>query len=102
MAIIMLGSINQALTTTSIQPYAQMTDLLSATLEKNASAKQTEQHLTEMGVLATLSQIVSASSNLESFYSALHEQVKVLIGDYSFMVALYDARTDTISIPLLI
>jgi GAF domain-containing protein/HAMP domain-containing protein len=98
-AIIMLGSINQALTTTSIQPYAQMTDLLSATLEKNASAKQTEQHLTEMGALAALSQITSASGNLESFYSALHEQVKVLIGDYSFMVALYDARTDTISIP---
>ena len=98
-AVIMLGSINKSLTTTSIQPYAQMTDLLSATLEKITSAKQTEQHLTEMGVLATLSQILSASSNLESFYSTLHEQVKVSIGDYSFMVALYDARTETISIP---
>jgi len=98
-AIVMLGSIHQALTTTSIQPYAQMTDLLSATLEKIASAKQTEQRLTEMGALAALSQIVSASSNLESFYSALHEQVKILIGNYSFIVALYDARTDTVSIP---
>jgi GAF domain-containing protein/HAMP domain-containing protein len=98
-AIIMLGSTNQSLTATSIQPYAQMTDLLSATLEKITSAKQTEQHLTEMGILARFSQVVSASSNLESFYSALYEQVKVLIGDYSFSVALYDARTETISIP---
>ncbi|MCJ7432700.1 MAG: GAF domain-containing protein, partial [Anaerolineales bacterium] len=98
-AIVMLGSMNQALTSTSIQPYTQMTDLLSAALEKINSAKQTEQHLSEMGILAAFSQVISASSNLESFYSALHEQVKVLIGDYSFMVALYDARTDTIGFP---
>jgi GAF domain-containing protein/HAMP domain-containing protein len=98
-SIIMLGATNQTLSNTTIQPYAQMSELLSTTLEKIEAAKQTEQRLTEMGALAALSQTVSASSNLESFYSALHEQVKRLIGDYSFTVALYDAKTDTISIP---
>jgi hypothetical protein len=68
-AIIMIGSINQALTNASVQPYAQMTGLLSATLEKIASAKQTEQRLTEMGSLAMLGQIVSASSSLSALRS---------------------------------
>lgn len=98
-AIIGLGTSKQNLNSTLIQPYVNLAELISVTLEKADAIKQTDKHLREVESLASISEAISTSSDLPSFFTALHEKVKQVIGDFSFIVALYDDKTDTINIP---
>lgn len=43
----------------------------------------------------------AAIDDLHSFYSLIHEQVRSVIGNYGFVIALYDQRTNSINIPYL-
>ena len=97
--VILIVSIKQIMTNAIIQPYASLADLLKATLEKFAVASQTQYHLTEIESLMALSQAISEATNMQSTFEALHEQVRRLIGEYSFTIALYHEDTDAISIP---
>jgi len=98
-AIIILGSNNRILNDALIQPYANLADLISITLEKVDMRKQTERHLREVESLASISEAISTASDLPSFFTALHEKIKQVVGNFSFIIALYDEMTDTISIP---
>jgi GAF domain-containing protein/HAMP domain-containing protein len=98
-ALIVLGAKKQGLTSAVMQPYANLAELISITLEKIEAARQTEKRLQEMEALTSINQAVSASTDLDSFYETLLNKVKEIIGDYSFTVALYDETKDTISIP---
>ncbi|MFN8413781.1 MAG: GAF domain-containing protein [Anaerolineales bacterium] len=98
-SIFIMGTKDLGLGNTSIQPYGNFADLISITLEKIEAEKQTAKHLQEVESLASVSEAISTSSDLPSFFAALHEKIKQVIGDFSFIVALYDDRTDTISIP---
>lgn len=98
-ALIILGTKKQGLTSAAVQPYANLADLISVTLEKIDAAKQTENRLKEMEALTSVNQAVSTSVDLQGFFSALHEQIKQIVGDYSFTIALYDGKNDTISVP---
>ncbi len=40
-------------------------------------------------------------SDLQSFYTLIHEQVRSVVGNYGFVMALYDQRTNSINIPYL-
>ncbi len=98
-AIIGLGSKNEILDNVLIQPYEDLAEFISITLEKSDTLKQTDRHLHEAASLASISEAISSSTDLPSFYTSLHEKIRQAIGDYSFLVALYDEKTDTISIP---
>ncbi len=39
--------------------------------------------------------------DLHSFYKLIHDQVRSVIGNYGFVIALYDQRTNSINIPYL-
>ena len=48
--------------------------------------------------------LASSSANIDdlhSFYSLIHDQVRSVIGNYGFVIALYDQRTNSINIPYL-
>ncbi len=48
--------------------------------------------------------LASNSANIDdlhSFYSLIHEQVRSVVGNYGFVIALYDQRTNSINIPYL-
>ena len=48
--------------------------------------------------------LVSSAANvddLRTFYSLIHEQVRTVIGNHGFVIALYDQRTNSINIPYL-
>jgi GAF domain-containing protein/HAMP domain-containing protein len=98
-AILCLGSPRQILNEALIQPYVNLADIMSVTLEKVDVWKQTQKHLREVESLASISEAVSTTSDLSSFYQALHNKVKQVVGDYGFMIALYDSKNDTIHIP---
>ncbi len=55
----------------------------------------------EIKSLNTLAANATAVSDLNSFYNAIHEQVQSVVGDPSFVIALYEWKTNSINIPYL-
>jgi len=39
--------------------------------------------------------------DLQSFYKLIHEQVRMVVGDFGFLIALYDGATNSINVPYL-
>ena len=62
---------------------------------------QNQQRPAEVTALSTLASGAVTASDLRSFYALIHEQVKHVIGDYGFVIALYDPKTNSINIPYL-
>ncbi len=101
-ALVLLGSRQKnQITAATVQPYANLVDFVATSLEKVGAARITERRLAEMEALAAISQSVMLVSDLQSFYTTLHEQMRHTIGDYAFMVALYDRQREMISVPYL-
>ncbi len=98
-AIIMLGAQKRILSGASIQPYTNFTDLISITLEKAAAIDQTEKHLREVESLATINELIASTSDIQSFFKSLLGKIHQIIGKHSMIVALYDEKNNTISIP---
>ena len=98
-SILLICARKQTLSAGTIQPYTGLADLISTAFERTFEIQQTEKHLREVETLASIGEIISVSSDLRGFFDALHSIVRQIIGDYSFMVALYDEKSDTISIP---
>jgi len=98
-AIIMLGSQKRSLSTALVQPYTNLADLMSITLEKIYAIRQTERHLREVESLASINELISTTSNLQSFFKGLLGKIHQIIGKYSMVVALYDEKSNTISVP---
>jgi GAF domain-containing protein/HAMP domain-containing protein len=100
--LITIGGRKQILTSAAVQPYANMADLAGTVLDKIAETEQKQKQLLEREALASISRAVAESSSVQSqFFAELHTQIKRSIGDYAFMVALYDKSTQTINVPYL-
>jgi GAF domain-containing protein/HAMP domain-containing protein len=97
--IIIIGAKTETLTNATIQPYANLADLITVTLEKTESAAEIEKRLRELESLASTNQALSTLTDLQSVFHAIHDQIKQVIGDYGFSIALYDQKADTVSIP---
>ena len=98
-AVILIGAGNLTLTNTSIQPYSNLADLMSSAFEKTDALQQTERHLREVESLASINELMSSVSDLQSFFRALLGKIQQIIGDYNMIVALYEERSNTISVP---
>jgi GAF domain-containing protein len=55
----------------------------------------------ELNAINTLASHAASASDLRSFYAEIHTQIRSVIGDYGFLIALYDQKTNSISIPYL-
>lgn len=83
-----------------LQPFNNLAEVVSATLEKFQVLHTLQQRLTELQILANFSQVTSAETNLNRLYQVLHNQVMDTMGsDISFMVVTYDAVHSMIQIP---
>ena len=51
--------------------------------------------------ITSIGQVISKTSDLNSFYAVLHAQVRNVIGDFPFVVALYQKETASIVIPYM-
>ena len=98
-AVILIGARDFNLTSAAIQPYSNLADLISSALEKTDAIQQTERHLREVESLASINELISSASDLQNFFRALLGKVQQIIGDYNMIVALYDERSNTISVP---
>jgi GAF domain-containing protein len=65
------------------------------------STPLTERRARELNAINTLAVHAANTSDLGSFYNLIHEQVRAVIGDYGFVIALYEPKTNSINIPYL-
>ena len=101
-AIIMVGSQNEDyLTTAAMQPYTNLADMITATFERNEASRLTERRLAELESISIMNQTTATAPDLDTLFPALHEQVRQILGDFAFLVALYDEVTNTIEVPYL-
>ncbi len=98
-ALAILGAKQKILSNSLIQPYTNLTDLVSATLEKIWQVGLSTKHASEMEALSSISQALSSTQDMANFYATLHQHVREFIGDHSFTVALYDEKKNSIRIP---
>jgi len=98
-AILMIGSREENLSGVTVQPYINLADLMSITMEKAEAIQQTKKHLRDAEALASISEAISVSTDQQAFFIALHDKIRKIIGDYNLIVALYDEKSNTISVP---
>jgi len=98
-ALLMIGSRAVKLNRSALQPYISLADLTSITLEKIQAADTTDERMRELNALTSIGQIVSTATDASDLFTTLHKQVQNIIGDHSFIVALYDSKSNTIRIP---
>ena len=55
----------------------------------------------EVRALNALAGHAASMNDLPAFYSTIYEHVRNVIGDYGFVIALYEKKTNSISIPFL-
>ena len=61
----------------------------------------TDRYFVEAKALNTLLTGTASFKDLQSFYASIHEQVRTVVGDHGFVIALYSSKTNSISIPYL-
>ncbi len=57
--------------------------------------------LRENEAIMNISRLLTSAPDLDTLFRTLHEQVRQTVGDYAFLVALYETETNTIQIPYL-
>ena len=60
-----------------------------------------ERRAAEVKAINALAASTTSVEDLRSFYQLIHDQVRSVIGNYGFVIALYDQRTNSINIPYL-
>jgi GAF domain-containing protein len=55
----------------------------------------------EIKALNALASIAATTNDLQTLYASIHEQIRSVVGDHGFVVALYEQKTNSIRIPYL-
>ncbi len=97
-AILMLGGAEQSLSSAAVQPYVNLSDLMSIALGKMEAVKQTEKHLREVEALVSINETMPTSSDFKNFHLNLLEKIQLVIGDHNLTVALYDEKSNTLNV----
>jgi len=86
-----------------INSYVRTIRLTTTILEQNASPAQIldDRQSKEMSALNILAANAATVSDLHAFYTAIHEQIRLVVGDHGIVIALYDPKTNSINIPYL-
>ncbi len=101
-SLILVGEIpGQPLTSLNVRPFTTLPEILSATLTRLQALNESHTRMAEMEALMSINRSIVSISDIQTFYTALQEQISRVVGNYSFLIALYDAKTNSINIPYL-
>jgi GAF domain-containing protein len=86
-----------------VDAFSRTIRLTTHVLLQNSSTSQAldERRARELSAINTLSNHAANTGDLRSFYELIHEQVRAVIGNHGFVIALYDRNTNSINIPYL-
>jgi GAF domain-containing protein len=93
----------QQLSEDVVDAFARTIHLTSNALDVPSATIETlnERQAAEIKALNTLASNTTNVEDLRTFYKLIHDQIRLVIGQYGFVIALYDQRTNSISIPYL-
>jgi GAF domain-containing protein len=86
-----------------VDAFARTIRLTTTSLMRSGSPTEplNDRRTLETRALNTLLTAAASAKDMRSFFVSIHEQVRIVVGDYEFLIALYDAKTNSISIPYL-
>jgi len=102
--LVLIGArAGQELTEDVVNAFARTIRVAANSLKQNVSATEplNERRTMEANAINTLAFNAASASDLHSFYVVIHDQIRSVIGNHGFVIALYDEKTDSISIPYL-
>ncbi|GAB4459657.1 MAG: hypothetical protein Kow0070_14910 [Anaerolineales bacterium] len=74
----------------------------SLTVKISPTEPPSDRRAAETRALNALAASAASVGDLQSFYSIIYEHVRNVIGEYGFVIALYEKKTNSISIPFLL
>ncbi|KAA0272363.1 MAG: GAF domain-containing protein [Chloroflexi bacterium] len=98
-AVLLIGSRQQSPLSAAIQPYENLTDLMSVAIQRANAIEETERHLKEVESLVSINELSASIADIQGFFHGLLVKVQQIIGDYNLIVAIYDRNADFIRIP---
>lgn len=102
--VVLVGARNgQTLDEDVIDAFARTIRLTqnSITAKVSPTEPQSDRRASELKALNTLGASILSISDLNTFYASIHEQVRSVVGEHGFVIALYDRKTNSINIPYL-
>jgi len=102
--LVLIGAHGQQdLNEEAINAFVRTIWLTTSALETAPSSTEplNERQALETKALTTLAANTTNVDDLRVFYKLIHEQVRSVIGNYGFVIALYNQRTNSINIPYL-
>jgi len=102
--LVLIGArVGQDLSEDVITAFARTVRVTAASLQPGNSPTEplNERRTMEANAIDSLAAQASSATDLGVFYSLIHEQVRSVIGDHGFLVAVYDEKTNSIRIPYL-
>jgi GAF domain-containing protein len=102
--LVLIGArAGQTLDEDMISAFERTIRLTANSIERASSVTEpiNDRHAAEIRALNTLAGIAATANDLNSLYTSIHEQIRSVVGDHGFLIALYDQKTNSISIPYL-
>src|SRR6266511_569977 len=92
----------QQLTEDVVEAFAKTIELTTNALDSHSDIESlNERQAAEIRALSTLASNTTNVEDLRTFYKLIHDQIRLVIGQFGFVIAVYDQRTNSISIPYL-
>ncbi len=89
-----------SLSINNLQPYANLVEVVSTTLEKFNVFHALQNQVTRLSILTNFAEAISSLTETDAIFDALLKQVQQVMGeDVEFAVAIYDNKTANIEIP---
>jgi GAF domain-containing protein len=95
------GSIGKQIPLEELAFYTTFSELIGQVYENIDEKHNSKLRLDELEAITQTSQLISSSKDLRELYETLHAQIRKTIGDYSFLIALYDPSTTAIQVPYM-
>ena len=102
--LVLIGATDQQdLSDEVVQAFVRTIWLTTNALELSATSTEpiNERRAAEIKAMRALASDTTSVEDLRLFYKLIHEQVRSVIGNFGFVIALYDQRTNSINIPYL-
>ena len=86
-----------------VNAFARTIRLTANSLESSTSPTDSlkDRRALEIKAINTLASNIANVNDLRAFYILIHDQIRSVIGDHGFVIAIYDQRTNSINIPYL-
>ena len=102
--LILIGArADQTLNEDVVDAFTRTIRLTATSLMRTGSPTEplNDRRALETRALNTLMAAAASVKDMRSFFVIIHDQVRAVVGDHGFLIALYDAKTNSIGIPYL-